>query len=557
MATYSARDSQRGRAQIVPASYRYTPLKPVNKDRISYFYDCDVSEIHYGSQHPMKPQRMALTHDLVMCYGLHERLQMFEPRLATEEEMKQFHISDYIDFLRYVTPHNMHAFKDQLQEYNVGDDCPIFEGLYKFCRISSGGSIEAARKINRGESDIAINWSGGLHHAKKVEASGFCYVNDIVLAIMELLRYHQRVVYIDIDVHHGDGVQDAFYMTNRVLTVSFHRFGPTSDGHDFFPGTGSLDQHGEDEGKYHAVNVPLKAGMDDTSYVALFKQVMDRVMEVYRPGAIVMQCGADSLGCDRLGCFCLSIKGHGQCVAHMKRHNVPMVVLGGGGYTVPNVARCWAYETGLLVDADLPNKIPPHANASFYRPDFTLFPKIQDQLRNENSQDDIARIRTAVFEQLQHLEHAPSVQMHAIPPEIDGLTEDGWAEYRDKLADQQADLDARVRLGVIAAARPQTQAAARYAENELYADEADQDGNFDGMDVEDDEDDARAMDVDMNGAPGGQRRTRARESSMASDAVFGWADLAGLQESAAHGDLQPSHPHASAGGGAHLGLSGP
>ncbi|KAJ1496842.1 histone deacetylase, partial [Coelomomyces lativittatus] len=117
-----------------------------------------------------------------------------------------------------VTPDNINAFKDQLQRFNVGDDCPIFNDLYKFCRISAGASIQAARKINCSDSDIAINWSGGLHHAKKVEASGFCYVNDIVLGIMELLRYHQRVVYIDIDVHHGDGVQEAFFKTDRVMT---------------------------------------------------------------------------------------------------------------------------------------------------------------------------------------------------------------------------------------------------------------------------------------------------------------------------------------------------
>lgn len=393
----------------------------------------------------MKPQRMALANELVLNFGLHERLEMYEPRWATEEELKLFHVSDYIDFLRQVTPDNLSAFRDQLQRFNVGEDCPIFNDLYKFCRISAGASIEAARRINYGYSDIAINWSGGLHHAKKIEASGFCYVNDIVLGILELLRYHQRVVYIDIDVHHGDGVQEAFFKTDRVMTVSFHRFGPTSEGHDFFPGSGSLTEIGSDLGRHYSINVPLKAGMDDTSYVNLFQTIMDKVMETYRPGAIVLQCGADSLGCDRLGCFCLSIKGHGQCVSHVKNYKVPLVVLGGGGYTVRNVARCWAYETALLVDADLPNKIPQHRFSDFYAPDFTLFPKIQDQLKNENSPEELQRIKTSIFEQLRYIQHAPSVQMQNIPPSIAAMTEDGWAQEHERLLEQRDSLESKIR----------------------------------------------------------------------------------------------------------------
>ena len=107
-------------------------------------------------------------------------------------------------------------------------------GLYEFCARYTGASLEAAEKLVTEQADIAINWSGGLHHAKKFEASGFCYVNDIVVAILELLKYHPRVLYIDIDIHHGDGVQEAFYLTDRVMTVSFHKYG------NFFPGTGHM-----------------------------------------------------------------------------------------------------------------------------------------------------------------------------------------------------------------------------------------------------------------------------------------------------------------------------
>ncbi len=134
--------------------------------------------------------------------------------------------------------------------------------MYEFSCISAGGSIDAAVKLNNKSSDICINWAGGLHHAKKGEASGFCYVNDIVLAILELLKRHRRVLYIDIDVHHGDGVEEAFYVTNRVMTVSFHRF-----GNGFFPATGGLSDLGAGPGRYYAMNVPLRAGLDDFSFI--------------------------------------------------------------------------------------------------------------------------------------------------------------------------------------------------------------------------------------------------------------------------------------------------
>ncbi|KAK2376030.1 histone deacetylase [Trifolium repens] len=168
--------------------------------------------------------------------------------------------------------------------------------------VSAAG--DAACRLNNQLCDIAINWAGGLHHAKKCEASGFCYINDLVLGILELLKCHPRVLYIDIDVHHGDGVEEAFYFTGRVLTVSFHKYGDM-----FFPGTGDAKEIGEREGKLYAINVPLKDGIDDSSFTRLFKTIISKVVETYQPGAILLQCGADSLAGDRLGCFNLSIDG--------------------------------------------------------------------------------------------------------------------------------------------------------------------------------------------------------------------------------------------------------
>ena len=130
----------------------------------------------------------------------------------------------------------------------------------------------AAKQLSSGSSDIAINWAGGLHHAKKREASGFCYINDIVLAILELLRTFPRVLYVDIDCHHGDGVEEAFYTTDRVLTCSFHKFG------EYFPGTGHVDDHGRDKGRGYAVNVPLRDGLTDDAFKGVFEPVRPRVI---------------------------------------------------------------------------------------------------------------------------------------------------------------------------------------------------------------------------------------------------------------------------------------
>ena len=144
-----------------------------------------------------------------------------------------------------------------------------------------------------------MNWAGGLHHAKKSEISGFCYVNvsDIVLAVLELLKYHQRVLYIDIDIHHGDGVKEAFCTTDRIVTVSFHKYG------EYFPGTWDLQDIGVGKGKYYAVNYPLRDGIDDESYEAIFKPVMSKVMELFQLSAVVLQCGSDFLSGDQLDCF--------------------------------------------------------------------------------------------------------------------------------------------------------------------------------------------------------------------------------------------------------------
>uniref|UniRef100_H0X3X3 Histone deacetylase 2 n=2 Tax=Otolemur garnettii TaxID=30611 RepID=H0X3X3_OTOGA len=309
----------------------------------------DIGNYYYGQGHPMKPHRIRMTHNLLLNYGLYRKMEIYRPHKATAEEMTKYHSDEYIKFLRSIRPDNMSEYSKQMQRFNVGEDCPVFDGLFEFCQLSTGGSVAGAVKLNRQQTDMAVNWAGGLHHAKKSEASGFCYVNDIVLAILELLKYHQRVLYIDIDIHHGDGVEEAFYTTDRVMTVSFHKYG------EYFPGTGDLRDIGAGKGKYYAVNFPMRDGIDDESYGQIFKPIISKVMEMYQPSAVVLQCGADSLSGDRLGCFNLTVKGHAKCVEVVKTFNLPLLMLGGGGYTIRNVARCWTYETAVALDCEIPN----------------------------------------------------------------------------------------------------------------------------------------------------------------------------------------------------------
>ena len=393
------------------------------KQRVSYFYQPDVGHFYYGPSHPMKPHRIKMAHHLILTYGLYRKMECYRSHPASPSEMSAFHTEDYINFLAKVTPDNLRQYSNQMNRFNVGEytDCPVFDGLYEFTQLYTGASLDGAVKLNRGDCDIAINWSGGLHHAKKSEASGFCYINDIVLAILELLKVHARVLYIDIDVHHGDGVEEAFYCTDRVMTFSLHKYG------DFFPGTGHIKDTGAKEGTGFSVNAPLTSGMTDSAYEKIFKPVMTKIMEIFRPGAIVLQCGADSLTGDRLGCFNLTLKGHAECVKFTKSFNVPTLVLGGGGYTIRNVSRCWAYETSVLMDTELPNEIPYNDYYEYYAPDFNLH-LTPEQRENMNTEASLESVRVDLLNQLMGIKGAPSVQMLELPPDFEVLKEDAEAE---------------------------------------------------------------------------------------------------------------------------------
>ncbi|KRX43551.1 Histone deacetylase 1, partial [Trichinella murrelli] len=340
------------------------------RKRVVYFSDDTIGNFSFTSRHLMKPFRAAMTDSLVQSYGLTQCMKVMKTEWASEDDLKVFHTNEYIEAIKVAT-------KTKSKKRGGDADCPEFFGVLEYCRAVAGSSLSSARVMNTRTSDIIINWNGGMHHAKSYEASGFCFINDIVLAILELLKVYDRVLYVDIDCHHGDGVEEAFYTTNRVMTVSFHKYG------DFFPGSGRLEvmayiafaaytDIGLDEGEKYAVNVPLNSGIGDANYVALFRMIITKIVEHFRPSAIVMQCGADSLAHDRLGCFNLSISGHGECVKFVRSLQIPLMLLGGGGYSLHNVARCWTYETSIALDVPISNDLPFHEYYNFYSPSFKL-----------------------------------------------------------------------------------------------------------------------------------------------------------------------------------------
>ena len=273
---------------------------------------------------------------------------------------------------------------------------------------------------------------------------------DIVLGILELLRFKQRVLYIDIDVHHGDGVEEAFYSTDRVMCVSFHKYG------EYFPGTGELRDIGVNTGKYHSVNFPLRDGITDITYKNIFEPVIEAVMRNYQPEAVVLQCGTDSLSGDRLGCFNLSMRGHANCVKFVQSFGLPTLILGGGGYTMRNVARTWAYETGALVGDEIGPELPYNDYYEYFSPDFQLDVR-PSNMDNLNSPEYLDKIKVKVLENLRRTNAAPSVQMTEIPDNpmmgeedeedvLDDLDEDKekdarWTERRwDKYKEKAGEL---------------------------------------------------------------------------------------------------------------------
>ncbi|XP_071445150.1 histone deacetylase 8-like [Hetaerina americana] len=352
---------------------------------VAYIEDDSLTAI--CSNIPNVKDRGKLVHRLVEAYGLFKFMKIFPVIPASRDDLVSFHSQSYVDFLFEANEwSDFEQREDDQLEYGLGYDCPLFKNIYEFASLVAGGSLTAAKVLVDGDAQVAINWCGGWHHAQRDEAKGFCYVNDIVIAIHKLRERFDRVLYIDLDAHHGDGVENAFSFSPKVMTVSFHNYDL-----GFFPCSGAINEVGFGAGKYYSVNVPLKDGVTDEQYSWLFTGVMDLVKTVFRSDAIVVQCGADCLTGDPVGTFNLTPHSLGVCVQKVLSWQQPTLFLGGGGYNITNTAKCWTFLTSLMVGQNLSSDIPDHPYFLRYGPDFDI--EISVGLRkNNNIPSDLKKI---------------------------------------------------------------------------------------------------------------------------------------------------------------------
>jgi acetoin utilization protein AcuC len=219
--------------------------------------------------------------------------------------------------------------------------------------LKAGSTLEGARLLARGECDVAFSYGGGLHHASPAEASGFCVFNDAAIALRWLAQEGLRAAYIDVDVHHGDGVQWAFYESPDILTISLHQ-----DGRTLFPGTGAVDECGRGPGEGFCINLPLPPGTDDELYLWAFGQVVPEAVRRFAPDIVVTQLGVDTHAHDPLAELCLTTRGQTAIVERLERLARRWLALGGGGYDLSVVPRSWALAVGVMARLDLPDALP-------------------------------------------------------------------------------------------------------------------------------------------------------------------------------------------------------
>ena len=319
----------------------------------AFIYDDVLAGHKLSESHPLKPVRLRYTYELLESYGAFDALgsSLTKPRPATDEEVLRFHTREYLDAVQSISRGDTSV--DQAG-FNFGPgDNPTYEGMDEAASWSTGASLRAAEVLVSGEADAALSISGGLHHAMPGYASGFCVFNDPVLAIKALLLRGMRVAYVDIDCHHGDGVQHAFYDTDEVLTVSVHESGAF-----LFPGTGFTEETGTGKGRGYAVNLPLYPHTTDEVYLWSFREIVPPLLEAFRPDVLVTQLGIDSHYLDPITHLALTVQGFGEAVAEFPRFAPKWLALGGGGYDLQAVARAWTTAYGIMSAQDFPDEIP-------------------------------------------------------------------------------------------------------------------------------------------------------------------------------------------------------
>lgn len=325
--------------------------------RAGVVWDDSLKGYDFGPTHPMNPVRLDLTIRLARALGVLDHVELITPAIPDDGLLRLGHSQEYIDSVRRcgVVP--------GAQDLNHGlgiPDVPTFPDMHEPSARIVGGTVEAARQVWLGELDHAFNLAGGLHHAMREAASGFCVYNDLTVAIQWLLTQGvERVAYIDIDVHHGDGVEAAFWDDPRVLTMSFHESPST-----LYPGTGWPTDIGIGPGEGYAVNVAIPAGTGDDPWLRALHAVAPPLLAEFRPQVLVSQHGCDSHAADPLAHLMLSIDG--QRMAHEAIHGWAhefadgrWVAAGGGGYAIVEVVpRCWTLVAAEMSGQPLDQSTP-------------------------------------------------------------------------------------------------------------------------------------------------------------------------------------------------------
>jgi acetoin utilization protein AcuC len=274
------------------------------------------------------------------------------PRKATEQEILSFHTPAYVDAVARLSRGDT-SMEPSRFNFGPGDN-PVYEGMYEAAAWSTGASLRAADLLMSDEADVAFSISGGLHHAMADRASGFCVFNDPVIAINSMVARGMRVAYVDVDCHHGDGVQHAFYETDAVLTVSTHESGAY-----LFPGTGVPRETGAGRGEGYSVNLPLFPYTSDDVYLWAFGEVVPPLVTAFGPDVLVTQLGVDSHFSDPITHLGLTVQGIERVVAELaKLAQGKWLALGGGGYNVQAVARAWAMAYGVMSGRRLADEVP-------------------------------------------------------------------------------------------------------------------------------------------------------------------------------------------------------
>ena len=322
--------------------------------RTAFVYDDLLSEHTLSETHPMKPERLRYTHEMLSAYGAFEApgVVLALPGQADEDDILSYHTPEYLravrSFSRGETSLNPAAFN-----FGPGDN-PAYEGMYEAALWSTGASLRAARMLAAGDAQAAFSISGGLHHAMPGYAYGFCVFNDPVIAIKALVAQGMRVAYVDIDCHHGDGVQHAFYDTDAVLTISLHESGAF-----LFPGTGYTQETGAGRGRGYSVNIPLYPYTSDEVYLWAFREVVPPLITAFAPDVLVTQLGIDSHYLDPITHLALTTQGFEEAVGEFgKLAPSRWLALGGGGYDLQAVARAWTMAFGVISGQELSDEVP-------------------------------------------------------------------------------------------------------------------------------------------------------------------------------------------------------